>query len=91
MDLAPPVGKTIIAASKPEELTEFIPYTTLDLPEYTLALAYDSDHVWTNVLYFSDHEHQVPVVVKMGPDCLQIASVSGNTPHKEARVDVVRY
>jgi hypothetical protein len=41
-----------------------------------MELAYEADHVFTNLLCLSDHEMQVPVVVKLGHDCLQIASVS---------------
>jgi hypothetical protein len=31
--------------------------------------------VFTNLMSLSDHEMQVPVVVKLGHDCLQVASV----------------
>jgi len=41
-----------------------------------MALAYEAEHVFTNLLCLSDHEQQVPVVVKLGHDCMQIASVS---------------
>ncbi|KAL7420982.1 Ras GTPase activating protein ira2 [Cryptotrichosporon argae] len=71
---SPSVGKTVVAASSPAELAEFIPFTSLALPENTLALAYEADHVFTNLLCLSDHEMQVPVVVKLGHDCLQVAS-----------------
>ncbi|KAK4687682.1 neurofibromin 1, partial [Tremellales sp. Uapishka_1] len=70
----PGAGKFIVAASSPAELAEFIPFTSLALPEYTMALAYEADHVFTNLLCLSDHEMQVPVVLKLGHDCLQIAS-----------------
>lgn len=43
-----------------------------------MALAYEAEHVFTNLLWLSDHERQVPVVVKLGHDCIQIASVSLN-------------
>lgn len=66
----------VVGASSPAELAEAIPFTTLALPEYTLSLAYEADHVFTNLLCLSDHQHQVPVVVKLGHDCLQIATVS---------------
>lgn len=69
------MGKQVIAASSPAELAEFIPFTSLALPEYTMALAYEAEHVFTNLLCLSDHEQQVPVVVKLGHDCMQIASV----------------
>ena len=72
----PSIGNNVVAASSPAELAEFIPFTSLALPEYTMALAYEADHVFTNLLCLSDHEQQVPVVVKLGHDCLQIASVS---------------
>lgn len=41
-----------------------------------MALAYEAEHVFTNLLCLSDHEQQVPVVVKLGHDCMQVASVS---------------
>lgn len=65
-----------MAASSPAELAEFIPFTSLALPDYTMALAYEADHVFTNLLCLADHEQQVPVVVKLGHDCMQVASVS---------------
>lgn len=71
-----PVGRTIVAVSSPSELAESIPFTSLALPEYTMALAYEADHVFTNLLYVSEREAQVPVVVKLGQDALQVASVS---------------
>lgn len=40
-----------------------------------MSLAYEADHVFTNLLYISDHKQEMPVVVKLGHDCLQIASV----------------
>jgi hypothetical protein len=40
-----------------------------------MELAYEADHVFTNLMSLSDHEMQVPVVVKLGHDCLQVASV----------------
>jgi neurofibromin 1 len=70
------VGKQVVAASSPAELAEFIPFTSLALPEYTMALAFEADHVFTNLFSLSDHDMQVPVVVKLGHACLQIASVS---------------
>jgi neurofibromin 1 len=73
---APSVGKTVVAASSPAELAEFITFSSLALPEYTMALAYEAEHVFTNLLMLSDHEQQIPVVVKLGHDCMQIASVS---------------
>ena len=57
------------------ELAEFIPFSNLALPEYTMSLAYEADHVFTNLLCLAEHEQHVPVVVKLGHDCLQIASV----------------
>lgn len=77
---APSVGKTVIAASSPAELAEFITFSSLALPEYTMALAYEAEHVFTNLLMLSDHEQQIPVVVKLGHDCMQIASVSREEP-----------
>lgn len=68
------IGKSVVAASSPAELAEFIPFTSLALPDHTMALAYEADHVFTNLLCLSDHEMQVPVVVKLGDDCLQVAS-----------------
>lgn len=41
-----------------------------------MALAYEADHVFTNLVCLSDHGMQIPVVVKLGHDCLQVASVS---------------
>lgn len=41
-----------------------------------MALAYEADHVFTNLLRLSDHGAHVPVVVKLGMDALQVASVS---------------
>ncbi|WOO81456.1 Neurofibromin [Vanrija pseudolonga] len=66
--------KNIVGASSPAELAEFVPFTTLMLPEHTLALAFEADHVFTNLLWLADHESQMPVVVKLGDDCLQVAS-----------------
>ncbi|WVQ63868.1 uncharacterized protein L199_002024 [Kwoniella botswanensis] len=68
------IGKNVIACSSPSELADSIPFTSLALPEYTMALAYEADHVFTNLLCVADHEMQVPVVVKLGHDSLQIAS-----------------
>jgi neurofibromin 1 len=76
---ASPFGKQIVAASSPAELAEFIQFSSLALPEYTMALAYEAEHVFTNLLCLSDHEQQVPVVVKLGHDCMQIASVSNRS------------
>ena len=72
----PPAGKNIVAVSSPAELAEFIPFTSLALPEGTMILAYEAEHVFTNLLCLLDHEKQVPVVVKLGHDCMQVASVS---------------
>ncbi len=69
-------GQILMAASSPAELAECIPFTSLALPEYTLSLAYEADHVFTNLLFVSEHQQEMPVVVKLGHDCLQIASVS---------------
>lgn len=71
-----PVGKSVVAASSPSELVDHIPFSSLALPEHTMALAYEADHVFTNLVCLSDHGMQIPVVVKLGHDCLQIASVS---------------
>ncbi|OCF79181.1 neurofibromin 1 [Kwoniella mangroviensis CBS 8886] len=71
---APAIGKNVVACSSPSELADSIPFTSLALPEYTMALAYEADHVFTNLLCVADHEMQVPVVVKLGHDSLQIAS-----------------
>nr|XP_018259204.1 neurofibromin 1 [Kwoniella dejecticola CBS 10117]OBR81362.1 neurofibromin 1 [Kwoniella dejecticola CBS 10117] len=72
--VAPAVGKNVIACSSPSELADFIPFTSLALPEYTMALAFEADHVFTNLLCVADHETQVPVIVKQGHGSLQIAS-----------------
>jgi len=40
-----------------------------------MSMAYEADHVFTDLLCLSDHGQQVPVVVKLGHDCLQVASV----------------
>ncbi|WWC73068.1 uncharacterized protein I206_107033 [Kwoniella pini CBS 10737] len=74
LTITPTIGKTVIACSSPSELADSIPFTSLALPEYTMALAYEADHVFTNLLCVSDHEMQVPVIVKQGHDSLQIAS-----------------
>lgn len=66
----------MIAASSPSELAEVIPFSSLALPEYTIALAFEADHVFTNLLCLADHGRQVPVVVKLGHDCIQVASVN---------------
>lgn len=71
-----PVGKNVVAASSPSELVDHIPFSSLALPEHTMALAYEADHVFTNLVCLSDHGMQIPVVVKLGQDCLQVASVS---------------
>lgn len=88
-----PVGKTIVAASSPAELAEFIPFTSLALPDLTMALAYEADRVFTNVLSLIDHEMQVPVVVKLGHDCLQVASrlkADVTTTLKSYIIDLIR-
>lgn len=72
--VAPPAGKSVVAVSSPGELADLIPYTTLALPERTMALAFDAEHVFTNLLCITDHEMQVPVVVKLGSDCIQVAT-----------------
>ncbi|WWD06786.1 hypothetical protein V865_004881 [Kwoniella europaea PYCC6329] len=74
LTITPAIGKNVIACSSPSELADSIPFTSLALPEYTMALAYEADHVFTNLLCVADHEMQVPVVVKLGHDSLQIAS-----------------
>ncbi|WWC91180.1 uncharacterized protein L201_006121 [Kwoniella dendrophila CBS 6074] len=74
LTITPAIGKNVIACSSPSELADSIPFTSLALPEYTMALAYEADHVFTNLLCIADHEMQVPVVVKLGHDSLQIAS-----------------
>lgn len=56
-------------------MAESIAFTSLALPEHTLELAYEADNVFTGLHVLADHEQQVPVVVKLGHDCLQIASV----------------
>jgi neurofibromin 1 len=72
--VGPSVGKSVVAASSPGELADLIPYTTLALPDHTMALAFDAEHVFTNLLCITDHEMQVPVVVKLGSDCIQVAT-----------------
>jgi neurofibromin 1 len=71
-----PVGKSVITSCSPSELGEFIPFTNLGLPDFTMNLAFEADHVFTNLLKLSTHEAQMPVVVKLGLTCLQVASVS---------------
>lgn len=46
-----------------------------------MSLAYEADHVFTNLLCLGEHEQHVPVVVKLGHDCLQIASVCPVKPN----------
>ncbi|WVR09039.1 hypothetical protein IAU60_006099 [Kwoniella sp. DSM 27419] len=72
--VVPSFGRNVVAASAPSELAGHIPFTSLALPEYTMALAFEADHVFTNLLCVADHDMQVPVVVKLGRDSLQIAS-----------------
>ena len=72
--VVPAAGKNVIGASSPAELAEFVPFTSLALPEATMILAYEAEHVFTNLLCLLDHEKQVPVVVKLGHDCMQVAS-----------------
>ncbi|OXB36317.1 neurofibromin 1 [Cryptococcus neoformans] len=74
LTISAPVGKSVVAASSPSELVDHIPFSSLALPEHTMALAYEADHVFTNLVCLSDHGMQIPVVVKLGHDCLQIAS-----------------
>lgn len=71
-----PVGQHLVTACSPSELAVAIPFTKLYLPTYTMALAYEADHVFTNLLRMSDHDSHVPVVVKLGVDSMQVASVS---------------
>jgi neurofibromin 1 len=70
------VGKSVITACSPSELGETVPFTNLNLPDFTMNLAFEADHVFTNLLKVSTHEAQMPVIVKLGITCLQIASVS---------------
>ncbi|ORY28775.1 hypothetical protein BCR39DRAFT_533800 [Naematelia encephala] len=89
----PSIGKNVVAASSPAELAEIIPFTSLALPEFTMALAYEADHVFTNLLTLTDHQQQVPVVVKLGYDCLQVASWRKQditTAIKAYVIDVIR-
>lgn len=72
-----PVGKQIVAASRPAELAESVPFISLALPENTLT-TYEVDHTFSDILVVSDHEAQIPVVVKLGPVALQMVSVSCN-------------
>ncbi|ORX39325.1 putative ras GTPase activator [Kockovaella imperatae] len=72
--VVPAAGKNVVAVSSPAELAEVIPFTSLALPETTMILAYEAEHVFTNLLCLLDHEKQVPVVVKLGHDCMQVAS-----------------
>ncbi|ODN95826.1 neurofibromin 1 [Cryptococcus wingfieldii CBS 7118] len=74
LTVSPPVGKNVAAASSPGELVDHIQFTSLALPEHTMVLAYEADHVFTNLVCLSEHGMQVPVVVKLGHDCLQVAS-----------------
>lgn len=74
LPVGPAIGKNVVAAASPAELADYVPYSTLALPERTMALAFEAEHVFTNLLTIADHEMQVPVVVKLGNDCLQIAS-----------------
>lgn len=76
---AGPVGRSLVTACSPVELGELIPFTSLSLPDYTMALAFEAEHVFTNLLRLSDHESHVPVVIKVGADALQVASVSAAT------------
>ena len=69
------LGSNVVSISSPAELAEVIPFTSLELPESTLSLAFEADHVFTNLLLLADHDRQTPVVVKLGHDYLQIASV----------------
>jgi hypothetical protein len=71
-----PVGKTIVAVCSPSELGESIPFTTLHFPDYTMNLAYNTDTVFTNLLKVSDHDSHTPIIVKLGVECLQMATVS---------------
>ncbi|KIR99934.1 neurofibromin 1 [Cryptococcus deuterogattii 2001/935-1] len=74
LTISAPAGKSVVAASSPSELVNHIPFSSLALPEHTMALAYEADHVFTNLVCLSDHGMQIPVVVKLGHDCLQVAS-----------------
>nr|XP_031861450.1 uncharacterized protein CI109_003054 [Kwoniella shandongensis]KAA5528522.1 hypothetical protein CI109_003054 [Kwoniella shandongensis] len=74
LTITSPIGKNVVSASSPTELGELIPFTSLLLPEHTMALAFEAEHVFTNLLCLSDHDMQLPVVVKLSHDCLQIAS-----------------
>ncbi|KAK8844111.1 hypothetical protein IAR55_006905 [Kwoniella newhampshirensis] len=74
LTITAPIGKNMLAASSPSELGESIPFTSLLLPDHTMALAFEAEHVFTNLLCLADHDMQLPVVVKLSHDCLQIAS-----------------
>ena len=91
--VVPASGKNVIGVSSPAELAEFVPFTSLALPEATMILAYEAEHVFTNLLCLLDHEKQVPVIVKLGYDCMQVASWRKQdlTPSiKSYIIDVIR-
>lgn len=72
-----PTMKNVIAASSPAEIHDLIPaFNGYELPERTKILAYNAENVFTNLMCLSDHEQQVPVVVKLSSESIQVASVS---------------
>ena len=50
--VVPTCGKNVVGASSPAELADFVPFTTLALPEKTMILAYEAEHVFTNLLNY---------------------------------------
>lgn len=74
-----PVGKHVVAVCHPNELQAHIPFVTLDLPDYTMELAYSAVKVYRPVFMVSDHEMLLQMGIKIGDDCMQMASVSNAT------------
>lgn len=65
-----------MSVSQPDDLQASVPYVTLNLPDSTMQLAYNSVKVYRPVFVISDHEMQMQIGLKVGEDSIQLASVS---------------
>ena len=73
--VSPPFGKHLAAVCSLGELAEVIPYTAIALPHSTMELAFEPEHVFTGLLRVSDHERQIPVILRLDQVYAQVASV----------------
>ncbi|WVN87921.1 uncharacterized protein L203_103118 [Cryptococcus depauperatus CBS 7841] len=87
------VGKNILAACSTQEIQEQIPVGEILLPPSTSSLSSPMDLVYDCISSLSDHGMQVPAVLKLGPECLQVATRRKQdvlTNLKSYIIDIVR-